>query len=84
MFGKSKNVRVPNRPGSGVRKLIHDLRASQHAAKLNAEAAQILAKKVTGENAARLKKHIELLNTDLDKFRNTLEDLSDVLKKKPT
>ena len=74
MFGKKKNG-IPN-----IRQLIHDLRASHHAAKLNADAARLLAEKIDGKEAERLQKHIDLLNSDLDKFKVHLEGISQVMK----
>ena len=64
-----------------LRKLIHDLRASQHAIRLNVEAAQILAGKLSGDTAAQLQRHLSLLANDVKKFSDQLEELSTVLKK---
>jgi len=72
MFGKKK----PAADGQAMRKLLHDLRASQHAIRLNAEAAQTLAKKIDSSPAERLQRHLQLLQTDLDKFREQLETLA--------
>ena len=76
MFGKKK----PAADGQAMRKLLHDLRASQHAIRLNAEAAQTLAKKIDSSPAERLQRHLQLLQTDLDKFREQLETLAGMIK----
>lgn len=80
MFKKSKNTPDTGKRVEQMRKLLHDLRASQHAVRLNAEAAQVLAKKITAPEGMRLRKHLELLQKDLDKFREQLESLSAVVK----
>jgi len=76
MFGKKKPASEPK----PVRKLLHDLRASQHAIRLNAEAAQTLAKKMPSAQAGRLQRHLQLLQSDLDKFRDQLETLAGIIK----
>jgi len=80
MFGKSKSKRDVRIDTEIARKLIHDLRASHHAAKLNADAAKMLAAKVSGSEAARLQKLLGFLSHDLEKFKSHLEKLSRVVK----
>ena len=63
-----------------ARKLIHDLRASHHAARLNADAANLLAAKLDGAEAARLKKVLAFLMNDLDKFKSQLDHFTQVVK----
>ncbi len=78
MFGKKEKEFDTEQ----VRKLLHDLRASQHAAKLNAEAIALLAKKLKSESGERIQKHAALLTRDMEKFRSELEKLSALVKGK--
>lgn len=80
MFGKSKAKASVSIDREAARKLIHDLRASHHAAKLNADAATMLAGKLGGAEAARLQKLLAFLNGDLDKFKAQLEHLTKIVK----
>ena len=80
MFGKSKNKASVQIECESARKLIHDLRASHHAAKLNADAANIMAAKLQGTDAVRLQKLLTNLNNDLDKFKAQLEGFSQIVK----
>lgn len=75
MFGKKKASE------GEVRKLLHDLRAAHHAAKLNAEAAQILVGRMQGEPALRLQKHLALLHDDLERLGQQMEKLAAWIKK---
>ena len=77
MFSRKK---APAGGKERIRKLLHDVRASHHAAKLNAEAGHILVSKLSGDTAARLRKHLQLLNSDLDKLEQQVELLAQVVK----
>ena len=80
MFGKTKNKAAVTIEKEAARKLIHDLRASHHAARLNADAANLLAAKLDGAEAARLKKVLAFLMNDLDKFKSQLDHFTQVVK----
>lgn len=57
-------------------KLAHDLRGPVHTAKLNLEAAQILAEKNGGPQQERLRKHLALIAGELEKLQNRVEDFA--------
>lgn len=57
-------------------KLAHDLRGPVHTAKLNLEAAQILAEKSGGPPQERLRKHLALIAGELEKLQNRVEDFA--------
>ena len=76
MFGKKKTIA----DNQSMRKLLHDLRGSQHAIRLNAEAAQREARKIDAGQTERLQRHLQLLQSDLDKFRDQLETLARMIK----
>lgn len=80
MFGKAKKKSEVKIDTELARKLIHDLRASHHAAKLNADAANLMVAKISGAEAARLQKLLGFLNKDLEKFKSHLENLSRIVK----
>ncbi|KAA3655995.1 MAG: hypothetical protein DWQ10_16375 [Calditrichaeota bacterium] len=63
-----------------IRKTIHDLRASHHAANLNAQAAGMLSKKINSAEGEKIAKHIAFLSKDLGKFIKHLDTLSSDLK----
>jgi len=55
-------------------KLAHDLRGPMHTAKLNLEAAEILAQKNGGPQQERLLKHLALIAGELEKLQDRVED----------
>ncbi|MDZ7290033.1 MAG: hypothetical protein ONB44_13695 [candidate division KSB1 bacterium] len=61
-------------------KLAHDLRGPIHTAKLNLEAAQMLAKKSAGPQQERLLKHLSLVTDELEKLENQVKDFITKLK----
>ena len=60
--------------------LRHDLRAAIHTANLNFEAAQTLAGKIKDANAPRLRKHLELIKTNIEKIEDIVLKASDDLR----
>jgi signal transduction histidine kinase len=63
-----------------VDKLAHDLRGPIHAAKLNLEAAQMLAQKNGGSQQDRLLKHLALIASELENLQNQVQDFTAQLK----
>ncbi|MCB9500390.1 MAG: hypothetical protein H6696_00525 [Deferribacteres bacterium] len=63
-----------------LRKIIHDLRASHHAANLNAQAAEMMSKKIRSVEGDKITKHLDFLRKDLQKFITQLDDLSTHIK----
>jgi hypothetical protein len=61
-------------------KLAHGLRGPIHNAKLNLEAAQMLAKKDGGPQSERLLKHLSLIAGELEKLQNQVTDFTTKLK----
>jgi len=61
-------------------KLAHDLRGPMHTAKLNLEAAQMLAQKNGGPQQDRLLKHLSLVAGELEKLQDRVEDFTAQLK----
>jgi hypothetical protein len=61
-------------------KLAHDLRGPTHTAKLNLEAAQILAQKNGGPQQERLLKHLALIGSELKKLQDRVADFVAELK----
>jgi signal transduction histidine kinase len=61
-------------------KLAHDLRGPIHTARLNLEAAQMLAQKNTGPQQERLLKHLALVANELDKAQNQVVTFTAQLK----
>jgi signal transduction histidine kinase len=57
-------------------KLAHDLRGPMHTAKLNLEAAEILAQKNGGPQQERLLKHLALIAGELEKLQDRVEDFA--------
>jgi len=57
-------------------KLAHDLRGPMHTAKLNLEAAEILAQKTGGPQQERLLKHLTLIASELEKLQDRVEDFA--------
>ncbi|GEM_PF-2314868 len=57
-------------------KLAHDLRGPVHTAKLNLEAAEILAQKNGGPQQERLLKHLTLIVSELEKLQDRVEDFA--------
>ena len=57
-------------------KLAHDLRGPMHTAKLNLEAAEILAQKNGGPQQERLLKHLALIASELEKLQDRVEDFT--------
>jgi len=55
-----------------LRKLAHDIRGPVHSAKLNLEAARSLAARLGGKEGERLLKHLEIIQTELDKLQHTV------------
>jgi hypothetical protein len=55
-------------------KLAHDIRGRVHNAKLNLEAAQMLAKKDGGPQQERLLKHLALIDGELEKLQEQVKD----------
>jgi hypothetical protein len=51
-------------------RLAHDLRGPIHTAKLNLEAAQMLAQRTGGPQQERLLKHLVLIANELEKVQN--------------
>lgn len=74
LFSKSPKKPLPN-----LRKRIHDLRAAQHAATLNVEAAILLAGKLEGKHAEKLERHLALAKKELARLAGELEQLSAAL-----
>ncbi|MDZ7344961.1 MAG: hypothetical protein ONA90_10665 [candidate division KSB1 bacterium] len=54
-------------------KFAHDLRGPIHTAKLNLEAAQMLAQKIDGPNRERLNKHLTLVEAELEKLQEQVK-----------
>ena len=65
---------------SAVRKLAHDLRASHHAANLNAQAATMLCKKIQSDEAEKIAKHLAFVIADLNKFKANLDEFTAIIK----
>ncbi|MDZ7363750.1 MAG: hypothetical protein ONB46_23990 [candidate division KSB1 bacterium] len=63
-----------------LEKLAHDLRGPIHTARLNLEAAQMLAQKNAGPQQERLLKHLALVANELDKVQNQVVDFTANLK----
>jgi len=61
-------------------KFAHDLRGPIHAAKLNLEAAQMLAEKNGGPQKERLLKHLALIAKELEKVQDQIKDFTAQLK----
>jgi hypothetical protein len=61
-------------------KLAHDIRGRVHNAKLNLEAAQMLAKKDGGPQQERLFKHLSLIAGELEKLQDQVNDFTSKLK----
>jgi hypothetical protein len=61
-------------------KLAHDIRGRVHNARLNLEAAQMLAKKDGGPQPERLLKHLSLIAGELEKLQNQVTDFTAKLK----
>jgi hypothetical protein len=61
-------------------KLAHDLRGPVHTAKLNLEAAQMLAQKNSGAQPDRLLKHLSLVAGELKKLQDRVDDFAAQLK----
>ncbi len=61
-------------------KLAHDVRGPIHNAKLNLEAAQMLAQKDGGPLQERLLKHLSLIASELEKLQNQVTDFAAKLK----
>ncbi len=78
MFGKKEKTQNNEQ----VRKLLHDLRGKHHAAKLNAEAIALLAKKLKSDSGERIQKHAAFLARDLEELRQELEKLSTLVREK--
>jgi len=57
-------------------KLAHDLRGPIHTAKLNLEAAQMLAAKNGGPQQDRLLKHLSLIAAEVEKLQDRVEDFT--------
>jgi len=64
-----------------IRKIIHDLRAAHHGAYLNAQAAEMISKKIKTDDGKIIDKHVGYLKKDLKKFIDHLNDLSALIKK---
>ncbi len=73
-----------NMPPSDLKRLLdklaHDLRGPIHNAKLNLEAAQMLAQKSDGPHQERLLKHLALIAGELEKLQDRVEDVAAKLK----
>jgi signal transduction histidine kinase len=61
-------------------KLAHDLRGPIHTAKLNLEAAQMLAQKIGGPSPERLLKHLSLVASELEKLQDQVKKFVDQIK----
>ncbi len=61
-------------------KLAHDLRNPVHTAQLNVEAAQMLAAKWQDANAERLRKHLGIVATELERLKNMVAEGAKQLK----
>jgi hypothetical protein len=61
-------------------KLAHDIRGRVHNAKLNLEAAEMLAKKDGGPQQERLLKHLSLIAGELEKLQDQVKDFTAKLK----
>jgi signal transduction histidine kinase len=54
-------------------KFAHDLRGPIHTAKLNLEAAQMLAQKTGDPIQERLSKHLAIINSELEKLQDQVK-----------
>ncbi len=63
-----------------IDKLAHDIRGPIHNARLNLEAAQMLAKKDGGPQQERLLKHLALIAGELEKLQDQVKDFTAKLK----
>jgi hypothetical protein len=67
-------------PSSDLKKLLdklaHDIRGRVHNARLNLEAAQMLAKKDGGPQQERLLKHLSLISGELEKLQEQVKDFT--------
>lgn len=57
-------------------KLAHDIRGPIHTAKLNLDAAQMLAARVRGKNGERLATHLQIVQSELAKLSKLVVDFS--------
>jgi signal transduction histidine kinase len=71
---------LPSDLKKSLDKLAHDLRGPIHTAKLNLEAAQMLAQKTGGPHQERLSKHLSLIADELEKLLDQVEDFNAKLK----
>jgi len=61
---------------SELRKFAHDIRGPVHSAKLNLEAARMLAGRVGGKDGERLRKHLQFIQAELDKLEAVVSGFS--------
>lgn len=61
---------------SELKKFAHDIRGPVHTAKLNLEAAQMLASRVSGKDGERLAKHLQIIQTELGKLQDVVAGFS--------
>lgn len=61
---------------SDLRKFAHDIRGQVHNAKLNLEAAHSLSSRRSGKDAERLTKHLQIIQTELDKLEEIVVTFS--------
>lgn len=59
-----------------LRKFAHDIRGPVHSAKLNLEAARMLAARAGGKEAERLTKHLQIIQSELDKLDDVVAAFS--------
>jgi len=61
---------------SDLRKFAHDIRGPVHAAKLNLEAAGMLASRLGGKDSERMGKHLQIIQAELDKLEEAVARFS--------
>jgi hypothetical protein len=57
---------------SDLRKFAHDIRGPIHSSKLNLDAARMLASRVSGKDAERLAKHLQIIQSELNKLEEVV------------
>lgn len=59
-----------------LKKFAHDVRGPVHSAKLNLEAAQMLAGRISGKDGERLARHLQIIQAELDKLETVVSGFS--------
>lgn len=61
---------------SELKKFAHDIRGPVHTAKLNLEAASMLASRLGGKDSERLGMHLQIIRTELNRLEEVVANFS--------